>query len=109
MPPFVSGRPMNIQLMDGPGSMKSPANPNKASVRQRVGQRRCVHSSPLGSVSYLLDFRTSTGGGNRGGRGRGRGGRGRGRGGGRQPVPTAEELDKDLDAYKQVRQWQSNG
>ena len=36
----------------------------------------------------------------RGGRGRGRG-RG-GRGGKKQEVPTAEQLDADLEAYKQV-------
>lgn len=43
--------------------------------------------------------------GGRGVTGRGRGGRGGGRGrgrGGKQPVPTADELDKELDAYKQV-------
>ncbi len=34
------GRPMSIQLMDGPNAMKSPANPNKGNVRQRVGQQR---------------------------------------------------------------------
>lgn len=42
-------------------------------------------------------------GGGRGNRGRGRG---RGRGGGgfqKTPVPTANELDADLDAYKGVR------
>lgn len=37
------------------------------------------------------------GGGRGGGRGRGRGGRGRGRD--NRPVPTAEELDAELDAY----------
>ena len=26
--------------MDGPNGMKSPANPNKGNVRQRVGQQR---------------------------------------------------------------------
>ena len=38
------------------------------------------------------------------GRGRWRGrGRGRGRGGwSKEPVPTAEQLDADLDAYKEV-------
>lgn len=38
-------------------------------------------------------------------RGRGTGGRGRGRGGrggGRKPLPTSEQLDAELDAYKQV-------
>lgn len=40
------------------------------------------------------------GGGPRGrGRGRGRGGRGRGA---KAPVPTADELDAELDAYKTV-------
>ena len=37
---LLLGRPMNIQLMDGPNGMKSPANPNKGNVRQRVGQQR---------------------------------------------------------------------
>lgn len=38
------------------------------------------------------------GGGRGGGRGRGQ----RGRGGKREPVPTAEELDADLEAYRDV-------
>lgn len=63
-------------------------------------------------ISHLSSFRRGgqsrggqRGGGNfrRGGRGagRGRGGRGRGRGRGRdnRPVPTAEELDAELDEY----------
>ena len=53
---------------------------------------------------YWFLFRRFTSGGGRGGRGTGRarGGRGgRGRGG-RQAPPTQDELDKDLDAYKQV-------
>ncbi len=38
----------------------------------------------------------------RGGRGRGAGGRGRGRGE-KKPAPSAEELDKELDSYRQAR------
>ena len=41
----------------------------------------------------------------RGGKGtlRGRGIRGRGRGVGRKPLPTSEQLDAELDAYKQMK------
>lgn len=52
-------------------------------------------------------------GGNTGrGRFRGRGRGGRGRGGGRQksPVPTAAELDAQLDAYKvDIPMWSYGG
>ena len=62
----------------------------------------------------LHNLRRSRGGtprGNRGGRGvgggtgrgRGRGGRGRGRGGrNKSPAPNADQLDAELDAWKQV-------
>lgn len=45
---------MNIQLMEGPAGMKSPANPNKMNVRQRVGQQRrgYVHE-------FIIIFKTS--------------------------------------------------
>ena len=33
---------------------------------------------------------------------RGRGGRGRGRGGQKEPAPSKEDLDAELDAYRQV-------
>ena len=62
-------------------------------------------------IIFIVVFNLSSGftrggggsgfGGGRGIRRGGRGGGGRGRGG-RQPAPTLEELDKDLDSYKQV-------
>lgn len=60
---------------------------------------------------FIVTCSGAAGGGRgvgRGGGGRGRGGRGRGRGGrgAKTPAPTAEELDADLDAYKQV--WPIN-
>merc|ERR1719428_1609401 len=47
-------------------------------------------------------FRSERGRGDRGGRGRGRGGRG-GRGRDREPAPSKDDLDNDLDSYTKAK------
>lgn len=81
----LDGRPMNIQL-----------------VTSNVG---AAAASPASRLGYAAGMTAGGGGGGgmgqrprgtfRGGRGRGRGGRG----GVQRKVPTAEELDAELDAY----------
>ena len=66
------------------------------------------HCEKLISRNFFLHFRSGGrvskpargGGPKRGGRG-GRGGRGRG--GKKEPAPTADELDKELDNYLKAR------
>ncbi|KAJ8037831.1 THO complex subunit 4 [Holothuria leucospilota] len=92
----LDGRAMNIQLATSAAEVSQP-------------QRTQTFNRPRGQSQGFRRGGQSRGGqrggGNfrRGGRGagRGRGGRGRGRGRGRdnRPVPTAEELDAELDEY----------
>lgn len=85
----LDGRPMAVQIVpQGTGVQPATQGGEKGAVRQRMGGK---------------PFSSNRGGNTNRGRGqfrgRGRGGRGRG---GRQksPVPTAAELDAQLDAYK---------
>lgn len=86
----LDGRAMSIQLATSdlmPRNGASPVRRISASPRRGGGGRI---SKPK---------RGSTG---RGARRGGGGGRGRGRGK-REPAPTAEELDKELDTYLKAR------
>lgn len=84
----LDGRPMNIQLVGA--TVQSEDSGRSFGGRAQGGRQNFGGRSQRGS----------SGGSQRGGRG-GRGqGRGRGgRGGAREKVPTAEELDAQLDAY----------
>lgn len=91
----LDGRPMSIQLL---GTGVAAAQGGAVGVRQQQQRGRQQQQQSSGF---------SRGGrGGRGRSGRGRGGRGRGRGKG--PMPTAEELDAELDAYnKQAEPMES--
>merc|ERR1712110_142843 len=88
----LDGRPMNILM----------ATSDIAPASQRLGRvpRRPTNDSRRRSGGRIEKPR-GRGGFKRGGRGGG--GRGRGRGGKKDPTPSAEDLDKELDNYLKAR------
>ncbi|XP_049873240.1 THO complex subunit 4 [Pectinophora gossypiella] len=84
----LDGRAMNIQL----------ATSEISSFRNEDRGRLGGGGGPIRRNSNRGGARPQAGGGGRGVRRGGRGAGG-GRGGGRRPVPTAEQLDAELDAY----------
>lgn len=92
----LDGRSMKIEL--GVGVREAVQATKPASARQGQGNRgRGGRQQAAGRLSAR-----GASGGRRGGRGAGRG-RGRGRGGARDPVPSKDELDTDLDGYLKMK------
>ena len=91
----LDGRAMNIQLAT------SEINSFKSEAKARIGGGNTGgpirKNSNRGGGPNRNQNASSSGGGMRGGVRRGRGGASAGRG--RRPVPTAEQLDAELDAY----------
>ncbi|KAG8196062.1 hypothetical protein JTE90_007802 [Oedothorax gibbosus] len=83
----LDGRPMNIQIASS--SVPTTSNRGRTNTGGFGGGQRSFNSG--GGQKSFNRNRVGGGGSTRGG---GRGGRG-----GRQKVPTAEELDAELDAY----------
>lgn len=90
----LDGRAMDIQLATSANEVSQPQRTqtyNRPRGQSQNFRRGGQNRGGRGGGSFRR------GGGRGGGRGRGRGGRGRGRD--NRPVPTAEELDAELDAY----------
>uniref|UniRef100_A0A1I8JRX0 RRM domain-containing protein n=1 Tax=Macrostomum lignano TaxID=282301 RepID=A0A1I8JRX0_9PLAT len=90
----LDGRPMRIELVGGGGG--GGMTGGRRVLQQPQQQRRGGGTGGSGGFANR--------GGRGGGRGAARGGRGgrgggRGGGGGRQPVPSKEDLDAELDKY----------
>ncbi|XP_071491975.1 THO complex subunit 4-A-like [Diadema antillarum] len=100
----LDGRPMNIQLVASANELDTSPMQNRQRNTQRGGGGGGMRGGRLGrgggGGGGGGGYNQGRRGGGRGGmRGRGGRGRGRGRGGGNKPVPTAAELDAELDAY----------
>jgi len=95
----LDGRAMSIQMAASVQEVAKVMTPARRSPPKKTPERR---KSGGGRVEKPSRGRGRTGAGGRGGK---RGGGGGGRGGGRkrEPAPSAEELDKELDTYLKAR------
>jgi len=103
----LDGRPMQIAMAATAQEVQKaltsprPAPPARSPGPRRGGAPERRKSGGGGRVEKRSPGKRG-GGGGRGGRRGGRGGGG-GRGGKREPAPSAEELDKELDTYLKAR------
>lgn len=98
----LDGRPMQIAMAASANEVEK-ALYSPPPVRQRSPKRAPERrkSGGGGRVEKRSPAKGGRGGGGRGGKRGGRGGGGRG--GKKEPAPSAEELDKELDTYLKAR------